>query len=86
MFGEYGLYLDGKIIGGVHDDVLHLKNVAAAATLLPGVALGPPYPGAKPHLIADPWLDDPETLAQAAWAVARSLPPPKPKAVKPKKA
>jgi TfoX/Sxy family transcriptional regulator of competence genes len=83
MFGEYGLYLDDRVIALICDDTLFLKNLPEAAALLPGAALGPPYPGAKDHLIADPWLDEPDILAEAARAVARAVPPPKPK--KPKK-
>ena len=79
MFGEYGLYLEGKVIALICDDTLFLKNLPAAAALLPGAATGLPYPGAKPHLVADPWLDDPDTLAAAARAVADALPAPKPK-------
>lgn len=79
MFGEYGLYLDGRVVALICDDTLYLKNLAPAAALLPGAALGLPYPGAKPHLVADPWLDEPEVLAAAALAVAEALPAPKPK-------
>jgi TfoX/Sxy family transcriptional regulator of competence genes len=86
MFGEYGLYLDGRIIALICDGTLFLKNLPEAASLLPGAELGLPYPGAKPCLIADPWLDDPDTLAEAARAIARVLPLPKPKAPKAKKA
>lgn len=84
MFGEYGLYLDGKVIALICDDTLYLKDLPAARAHLPGAETGPPYPGAKPHLIADPWLDDPETLANAARAVAAALLPPKPKTKKAK--
>jgi len=84
MFGEYGLYLDDRVIALICDDTLFLKNIPEAAALLTGAELGPPYPGAKPHLIADPWLDEPEILAKAAHAVARAVPAPKSRTPKPK--
>lgn len=84
MFGEYGLYLDDRVIALICNDTLFLKNIPEAAALLTGAELGPPYPGAKPHLIANPWLDEPEILAKAAHAVARAVPAPKPKTPKPK--
>jgi len=84
MFGEYGLYLDDRVIALICDDTLFLKNIPEAAALLTGAELGPPYPGAKPHLIADPWLDEPEILAKAAHAVARALPGSKSRTPKPK--
>ena len=84
MFGEYGLYLDDRVIALICNDTLFLKNIPEAAALLTGAELGPPYPGAKPHLIANPWLDEPEILAKAAHAVARAVPAAKPKTPKPK--
>ena len=79
MFGEYALYLRGRVIGLICDDRLYLKNLPEAAAILAGAASGPPFPGAKPYLIADPWLDDPEVLAKAAQVLADLLPEPKPK-------
>ena len=79
MFGEYAVYLDGRVVALICDDRLYLKDLPAARALLAGAETGAPYPGAKPHLIADDWLDDPDTLAAAAHALAAVLPPPKPR-------
>ncbi len=79
MFGEYAIYLDGKVLGFICDDTLLLKNLAPAQALLPGAVLAEAYPGSKPYLVADPWLDDPSVLAAAARAIAAALPEPKPK-------
>jgi TfoX/Sxy family transcriptional regulator of competence genes len=79
MFGEYALYFDGKVVALVCDDSLFVKDLSPARALLPDAPLGAPYPGAKPHLVADGWLDDPETLGAAVRALATALPPPKPK-------
>ena len=78
MFGEYALYLDGRVVALICDDTLFLKDLPEARALLPDAETGAPYPGAKPHLIADRWLDEPDVLA-AARALAAVLPPPKPK-------
>ena len=50
MMGEYILYADGKIFGGIYDDRLLVKHVAAAKAMLPDVKLQLPYDGAKPML------------------------------------
>ncbi len=79
MFGEYALYLGGKVVALVCDDSLFVKDLPVARALLPDAPLAPPYPGAKLHLVADGWLDDPETLTAAVTALAAALPAPKPK-------
>lgn len=79
MFGEYALYFDGKVVGLVCDDRLFLKPVPAALALIPAPREGLPYPGAKPHLLIEDELDDPELLVSPISAVAADLPPPKPK-------
>lgn len=79
MFGEYALYLDNKVVALVCDDLLFVKPTPGALAALPGCAMAPPYPGAKPHLQADAALDDPETVTSALRAVAADLPPPQPK-------
>lgn len=55
MFGEYGFYLDGKMVALACDDQLFLKDLPACREAYPTAELAPPYTGAKPHLIvADP--------------------------------
>lgn len=79
MFGEYGLYLDGKMIALICDDTLFLKDTPGARALLDDPETGPPYPGAKPHLVADALLDEPELLVRVARAIWADVPEPKPK-------
>ena len=86
MFGEYGLYLDTKIVGLICDDQLFIKPTAAATPLLPGIAMGPPYPGAKPHMMMNEILDDPDLAIRVLRAVASDVPEPKPKKPKATKA
>ena len=50
MMGEFILYADGKVFGGIYDDRLLVKPVAAALAMLPGAKKQLPYEGAKPML------------------------------------
>jgi TfoX/Sxy family transcriptional regulator of competence genes len=79
MFGEYALYLDGKVVALVCDDQLYLKPTPGAEAALPGVPSAPPYPGAKPHLLVTDALDEPERVVAALKSIAAELPTPKPK-------
>lgn len=85
MFGEYGFYCDGKILGLICDDTLFLKYTPGAAALIPDADMGPPYTGAKPHLIADGLLDDPDSFVPLLRAIWDDVPQPKPKAPRKRK-
>lgn len=78
MFGEWGLWLDGKIVALICDDQLLLKPTPEGAALLGGSPPGvPPYPQAKPwYLVED--LDDGEALGRLLRATSGALPAPKP--------
>lgn len=78
MFGEYGVYCDGIIVGLICGDQLFLKPVPAVLALLPGATLAPAYPGGKPQVLVDEALEDPDLLAQAVTAIVAAAPPPKP--------
>ena len=57
MFGDYGIYCDGKIFGLICDDCFYLKPTEAVRPLLRVVDMRPPYDGAKDYFyIAD--VDD----------------------------
>ncbi|MEI2685232.1 MAG: TfoX/Sxy family protein [Cypionkella sp.] len=79
MFGEYAVYLDGKVVGFVCDDTFFLKITPASRALLPDGEEGEAYPGSKPYLILSEALDDPDFVARILRAVATDLPSPKPK-------
>ena len=79
MFGEYGLYLDGKIVALVCDDQLFLKPTAEGKSFLGKVKEAPPYPGAKHYYLITDELEDPEQLQQAVQVTANALPEAKPK-------
>lgn len=84
MFGEYAFYVDGKVVAFACDNSLFVKPSEAAAALAPELPKGPPYPGAKDHIVADALLDEPERLH--ALLVETSVLMPAPKAKKPGKA
>jgi TfoX/Sxy family transcriptional regulator of competence genes len=78
MFGDYGIYCDGKIFGLICDDCFYLKPTEAARPLLRTLELRPPYDGAKDYFyIAD--VDDRDYLSQLVRVTYRALPEPKPK-------
>ena len=78
MFGEYGLYLDGKFFACVCDNQFFVKITNKGRGLLQNPEMAPPYEGAKPSfLITD--LDDKNFLCNLAIATCEDLPAPKPK-------
>lgn len=81
MFGEYGVYVGGKIIGFLCDNQLLIKITDAGKIFLGESETAEAYPGSKPcFLISDP--DNRERLTEL---VRVSLPElPLPKAKKPK--
>jgi TfoX/Sxy family transcriptional regulator of competence genes len=83
MFGEYGVYLDGKVIAFVCDNSLFVKATAATDAITRGLPQRPPYPGAKPYPVADELLDDSDTLKSLLVQTAQDLPEPKIKKPKP---
>lgn len=47
MMGEYIIKYKGKVVGGICDNRLLVKDIASAKHLLPDASLELPYPGAK---------------------------------------
>ena len=82
MFGEYGIYCNGKIFGVICEDQLFLKITEAGRKLRPELTQAPPYKGAKNYLLVED-VEDAEALTRLVKATWRELPEPKPK--KPKK-
>ncbi|MCI5699800.1 MAG: TfoX/Sxy family protein [Lachnospiraceae bacterium] len=50
MMGEYLLYYNDKLFGGIYDDRLLVKVTASSLELLPDAHQEIPYDGAKPML------------------------------------
>jgi TfoX/Sxy family transcriptional regulator of competence genes len=80
MFGEYAIYLDGKVVALVCGDQLYVKPTVAGRAFLGAPAEAPPYPGAKPCFTVDggQW-EDSERLSELIRITAAELPAPKPR-------
>jgi TfoX/Sxy family transcriptional regulator of competence genes len=80
MFGEYGVYCDGKIVALICDDQLFIKPTAAGRAHIGRVVEAPPYTGAKPCflILEDKW-DDADWMAELVRVSVAELPSPKPK-------
>ena len=73
MFGDYGIYCDGKIFGLICDDCFYLKPTEAGRALLRTVDMRSPYDGAKDHFyIAE--VDDHDYLSQLVKVSCKELP------------
>jgi TfoX/Sxy family transcriptional regulator of competence genes len=79
MFGEFALYAGGKVVALVCDNRLFVRPTDAGRELLTSPTYGAPYPGAKPHIVADDYLDDRDLLTALVQTTAAALPLPKPK-------
>jgi TfoX/Sxy family transcriptional regulator of competence genes len=78
MMGEYIIYYRGKVVGGIYDDRFLVKNIKAAANLMPEAELEVPYDGAKKMLLVDD-IDNKEFLKKLLEAMYDKLPAPKKK-------
>ena len=80
LFGEYGLYCNGRLVALVCDDRLFVKPTEAGREFLGEVDLAQPYPQAKPwYLVAEEKWDEREWLARLIAISAAQLPMPLPK-------
>lgn len=76
MFGEYGIYCDGKLFGLVCDNRFYVKPTEGGHALLKEVELCPPYDGAKDYfLIAD--VDDRDIITKLVKITCQELLEPK---------
>lgn len=78
MFGEYGVYCDGKIFALICDNQLFIKITKAGAEVWSGLEEAAPYEGAKPYYLIED-MEDRERLTEFIAATCRELPMPKPK-------
>ena len=72
MMGEYILYKDGKIFGGIYDDRLLVKPVKSALKKMPNAPRESPYAGAKEMLLVED-LDNREFLRDLVTAMGAEL-------------
>lgn len=78
MFGEYGVYCDGKIFALVCDDQLFIKITDAGRKLCPELREAAPYEGAKNYFLIED-VDNRHTLVSLITATCAALPEPTPK-------
>ena len=78
MMGEFILYYQGRIFGGIYDDRFLVKPTGSAKRLMPAAPLELPYEGAKEMLLVDN-IDDREFLAELLEEMYPELPAPKAK-------
>ena len=78
MFGDYGIYCDGKIFGLICDDCFYLKPTDVVKPLLRTIDMRPPYEGAKDYFLIDD-VDDCDYLSMLVRETCKVLPDPKPK-------
>ena len=70
MMGEYLLYVDGALVGGIYDDRLLVKCVEGNAEF--GMEEAIPYPGAKKMWLVGE-VDDTRALTKIVRATAEGL-------------
>ena len=70
MMGEYLLYVDSVLVGGIYDDRLLVKKVEGNEEFAMEEAI--PYPGAKPMWLVGE-VDDAEALAEIVRATVGGL-------------
>ena len=78
MFGEYGIYLQGRVLGFLCDEQILLQDTPTARKLLPNAERKELFPGSKLFII---FSDEGnhhllQSVAQAIW---EELPVPKPR-------
>ena len=78
MMGEYILYMQGRIIGGIYDDRFLVKPTKSAMAMMPDADRELPYEGAKEMLLVDN-VDNRAFLEELLTAMFDELPAPKPK-------
>ena len=69
MMGEYMLYKDGVLFGGVYDDRFLVKKTKSLEDS--GLREEIPYPGAKPMLLVD--SEDPDEIEELVISIYKDL-------------
>ena len=73
MMGEYIIYVQGKIVGGIYDDRFLIKITKSAEKMMPDAMRELPYGGAKEMLLCDN-VDDRDFLEELIKAIYEELP------------
>ena len=78
MMGEYILYYQGRVVGGIYDNRFLVKPTQSAAAMMPGAPREIPYPGGREMLLVEN-VDDREFLERLLDAMVEECPVPKQK-------
>ncbi len=79
MFGEYGIWADGKIFALICNNKLFIKPTQTGRDYIGDVLEAPPYPGAKNSFLIEEKLDDRAWLSELVRLTVKELPAPKKK-------
>ena len=79
MFGEFGIYCNGKMVASICDNQLFVKPTEGGRRFIGEVREAPPYPGAKPSFLIEGQFEDREWLSRLISITTEELPLPKPK-------
>ena len=79
MFGEYGIYADGKLFALICDNKLFVKPTKLGREFIGDVVESPPYEGAKPSFLIEEKIEDREWISELIRVTVKDLPMPKPK-------
>jgi TfoX/Sxy family transcriptional regulator of competence genes len=82
MFGEYAVYIHGKVVALICDNALYVKPTKAGREYIGTPLEAPAYPGAKPSFLIQDEVDDREWLNRLIALTYAELPEPKPKSKK----
>ena len=78
MMGEYIIYYQGKVVGGIYDDRFLVKPTKSAKEKMPEADMQLPYDGAKEMILVDD-VENKEFLKGLFEAMYDELPAPKKK-------
>ena len=76
MMGEFIIYYNGKVVGGIYDDRFLVKQTKSSKKLMPDAPLELPYEGAKEMFLVED-IDNKEFLNRLFNEMYDELPVPK---------
>lgn len=84
MFGEYGIFSNGKIFALICDNQLFMKPTKGGRVFINNVVEAPPYKGSKLCFLIGDKINDKNWLSELVRITVDELPEPKPKRKKKK--
>lgn len=77
MFGEFGIYCNGKIFGVICDNKLFIKPTIQGRQFIGNPIELPAYEGAKPSFLIEDKVEDSKWLSELVKITSDNLPAPK---------